>query len=150
MLEDDKKILFEELGGRSMLEKINKLFYDKVYDDPWIGKYFKMIDQETIESQQVDFMTSVLGGGNIYLGKLPIPAHKHMVISEELFELRQSYLKEAFKEAGACAELVERWLKLDETFKPKIVKESEAECEKRFNTDEFLSFPKPIGYKKAA
>ena len=134
---------FESLGGRAMLEKISKIFYDKIYEHEWIGLFFKEIKQETIESQQVDFMTGVLGGGNIYCGKLPVPAHKHMMISQELFDLRQELLKESLTEAGACQELVDKWLKIDEAFRSGIIKKNINECEKRFNTDEILDFPNP-------
>ncbi|EQC44713.1 group 1 truncated hemoglobin [Bacteriovorax sp. Seq25_V] len=133
---------FEKLGGRGMLIKISKIFYDKIYEHPWIGLYFKDISQDVIESQQVDFMTGALGGDQIYLGKLPIPAHKHMFITNELFDLRQSLLSEALSEAGASEELKTKWLKIDEAFKSRLVKKDISECEKRFNTDEILAFDK--------
>jgi hemoglobin len=141
---------FEELGGRPILEKVAKIFYDKVYEDNWIGEYFKDVDQKVIEEQQVDFMSMALGGPKVYLGKLPVPAHKHMMISDELFVLREKLLDQAFVEAKACQELINRWRKIDQAFKAKIVKKSLAECEKRFKTDEIMDFPKPSSYKKSA
>ena len=141
---------FEDLGGRAMLEKVAKIFYDKVYEDAWIGQYFKDVDQEVIEEQQVDFMSMALGGPKVYLGKLPVPAHKHMMINDEIFVLREQLLDEAFIEAKACQELIVRWRKIDEAFKAKIVKTSIKDCEKRFNTDVFMDFPKPFNYKKTA
>lgn len=141
---------FEELGGREILEKVSKIFYDKVYDDNWIGEYFKEVKQEIIEEQQVDFMSMALGGPKVYLGKLPVPAHKHMMITEELFILREELLDAALVEAGACNELITRWKKIDEAFKNKIVKKSLNECEKRFKTDEILNFEKPFNDKKSA
>ncbi len=56
--------------------------------------YFKEIDQEIIETQQVDSMTSALGGPKVYCGKLPIPAHKNMFIWTDLFELRHDLLSQ--------------------------------------------------------
>lgn len=141
---------FEELGGREMLEKVSKIFYDKVYDDAWIGQYFADIKQEVIEEQQVDFMSMALGGPKVYLGKLPAPAHKHMMISEELFQLREELLDAALKEAGASPELIFRWKKIDNAFKEKLVKSSIADCEKRYKTDQLLDFHKPFNYKKPA
>lgn len=140
---DEKKQAFEKLGGRNILMKINKIFYDKVYAHPWISQFFKDVPQDVIESQQTDFMTSTLGGGNVYLGKLPVPAHKHMFISEELFDLRQRLLNEALDEAQACEELKAKWNKIDEAFRSKLVKKSISECEKRFRSDEILFFKNP-------
>lgn len=139
----EKKLTFLELGGQQMLEKISKIFYDKVYEHPWIGKYFEEIDQETIQSQQVRFMMGNLGGPKIYTGRLPGPAHKNMFINEELFQLREKLLMESFDEAKASSELIERWLKIDNAFKHMIVKNSLSECEKTFAGDTILNFTNP-------
>jgi len=138
-----KKAIFEQMGGRASLVKVNKIFYDKVYQDPWLKLYFQAIPQEHIENQQVDFMEKVLGGENRYAGKAPPAAHKHIFVTEELFELRQKYLKEAFVEAKAKPELVEKWLMLDASFLRIIVKSKSEECQRRFNSDTILDFPKP-------
>lgn len=139
----EKKSSFEELGGKIMLDKISKIFYDKIYEHPWIGKFFIDIDQETIQSQQVKFMMGNLGGPKNYTGRLPQAAHKNMYITEELFSLREKMLIEAFEEAGACEELKLRWLKIDNAFKNVIVKKSLSECEKTFTGDEILDYPNP-------
>lgn len=144
----EKKTLFLEIGGKSTLEKVHKIFYDKVYEDPWISKFFHGIDQTMIENQQTDFMSMAMGGPQVYAGKFPIPAHKHMNISDELFELRSKMLKDSIKEAGVPDLLAEKWLKIDSSFRKGIVKKSLDECEKRFNTDEILDFPNP--HKKNA
>ena len=140
----EKKKQFEQMGGREMLKKVSKAFYDLVYDEPWIKEFFKDIDQDKIEAQQVDFMTSALGGGNVYFGRLPVPAHKHMFITEELFELRQKLLIKAMDEVQISDELREKWLKIDDAFKSKLVKNAISDCEKRFNTDEILFFPNKV------
>jgi truncated hemoglobin YjbI len=133
---------FNKLGGKEMLQKVSKIFYDKVYEHSWIGQYFAHIEQEIIESQQVDFMTSALGGPKVYCGRLPIPTHKNMLISSELFELRHDLLLESLKEAGASEELIAKWTKIDNAFKDGIVKSNISECEKRFFTDDILDFKK--------
>jgi hemoglobin len=150
MIEIQGKSLFDAVGGKAVLARVHKIFYDKVYADAWIGQYFAGTKQTVIESQQTDFMGQAMGGPKEYCGKFPIPAHKHMYISEELFELRERLLKEALTEGGVPAELHEPWLRIDRAFKPGIVKKSPAECEGRFKTDPVLNFDKPATYKKAA
>lgn len=135
---------FEEMGGREVLVKYSKVFYDKVYADEWIGQYFQGIDQEFIEAQQVDFLQGALGGTQVYSGSLPIPAHKHMFIPEELFDLRQTMVEESLKEVGASVEISERILKIDEAFRKGLVKEKPGDCEKRYTTDQILNFSKPL------
>jgi truncated hemoglobin YjbI len=146
-MEDKKKTFFDEVGGEVALKKVHKIFYDKIYTHPWIGKFFKDIDQGVIESQQNDFMGQAFGGPARYLGKLPIAAHKHMFINEELFELRTSLLEEALNEAGVSPEHIKKWLKIDQAFKNGIVKKRLEDCEKRFFTDEIQIFENPLEKK---
>jgi len=138
-----KEEKFEAMGGRESLININKVFYDKIYQHPWLRQYFKAVPQPHIEIQQVDFMQKVLGGDNIYVGKSPSTVHNHMYISNELFEVRKQLLCEAFAETDAHPELVEKWLALDESFRRHIVKKSPDECKPRFKTDTVLNFPNP-------
>lgn len=136
-----KKLSFEELGGRETLKKISELFYEKVYEHPWFSKFFKNIEQEVITSQQVDFMTGPLGGEQIYCGQMPISAHQQIFITEEVWDFRRKLLLETMKEVGAKEELIEKWLKIEEAFKPALIKSSLADCKKRFNTDEIIDIP---------
>jgi truncated hemoglobin YjbI len=137
---------FEKIGGRSSLIRINKVFYDKVYEHPWLKHYFKEIPQQHIEDQQVDFMQKVLGGIDIYVGKTPATTHNHMFIPDELFDVRKQLLIEAFNETEANKELVNKWLNLDESFRRLIINESPNECKRRFKTDHILNFPKSTDF----
>ena len=138
-----KLVAFEKMGGRSSLIIINKIFYDKVYKHPWLKQFFEQIPQQHIEDQQVDFMQKVLGGENLYVGKSPPVAHMHIMINDDIFQVRKELLKEAFFEANAKPELISKWLTLDDSFKRVIFKDSSAQCKRRFNTDTILDFPAP-------
>ncbi len=138
-----KAVSFDEMGGRKSLILINKIFYDKVYAHPWLKNFFEKIPQQHIEDQQVDFMQKVLGGQNIYAGKAPPAAHMHIVITEEVFEVRQQLLIEAMNEANANLQLREKWLSLDQSFKRVLLKAGPSQCKRRFKTDEILHFEKP-------
>ncbi len=134
------------MGGTAMLEKISKIFYDKIYEDPWLKLYFQDVPQEHIERQQVAFMQAALGGENLYCGQTPPAAHKHMYITHALFEARQVLLDESFKEANASELLIEKWQRIDDAFFNRIVKHAPEQCEKRYKTDKILDFPKPNNY----
>jgi len=143
VMKNGEPTIFDLIGGRSTLEKVHKIFYDKIYAHPWIGQYFKEIQQDIIEIQQSDFMSQAMGGPAIYCGKLPIPAHKHMFITEELFEVRTQLLKESLNEAKVDESGQAAWLKIDQEFKKGICKQSRSDCTLRFNTDEIIDFPNP-------
>ncbi|TKB33531.1 MAG: group 1 truncated hemoglobin [Nitrospira sp.] len=144
MSTDKPQSLYQAVGGKPTLEKVHKIFYDKIYTHPWIKQYFEDTPQHIIESQQTDFMTTSMGGPEHYFGKFPNPAHKHMNITEELFDLRQAMLKNSLEEANVPRELAIKWLKIDGAFRKGLVKETLADCEKRFATDQILNFPNPL------
>lgn len=139
----NEESLFLRVGGRPTLEKVHKVFYDKLYEHPWFKNFFSHIDQKRIENQQTDFMTSNMGGGKIYMGVLPKNAHKHIFISEEMFDLRQNLLRESLEECGVPKELAESWLNIDNAFRGSLVKSDPSQCEKRFFTDDLVIIPKP-------
>lgn len=142
--------LFERVGGYEMIQKVHKIFYDKIYADEWIGQFFKEIKQDVIENQQTDFMVQAMGGPDKYCGAFPIPAHKHMYITPELFQYRHEILKASLIESGLAQPEIDSWLKIDAAFGKGIVKKSIADCELRFPTDEIQNFPRPDKYKKTA
>ncbi|MCX5724671.1 MAG: group 1 truncated hemoglobin [Nitrospirae bacterium] len=144
MCAEKQQTLYHDLGGKPTLARVHKIFYDKIYKHPWIGQYFHGISQTVIEDQQTDFMTAAMGGPEIYQGKPPNPAHRHMNITEELFGLRQALLKKSLEEANIPGELAAKWLKIDGAFRKGLVKESLAACEKRFTTDHVLDFQNPM------
>jgi len=138
-----KQLEFEQMGGTAIIEKISKIFYDYIYDDPWLKLYFTDIPQEHIERQQVAFMQAALGGENLYCGQTPPAAHKHMYITDELYKARQVLLDKSFKESCASSLLIEKWLRIDDAFFNRIVKNTPEDCQKRYKTDKILNFPNP-------
>jgi truncated hemoglobin YjbI len=139
-----KQTLFDAVGGLPALQKVHKIFYDKVYAHPWIGQFFIGHSQEAIENRQTSFMAEKMGGPVEYLGKDIEIAHEAMYITEELFELRKQLLDESLQEAGLGKELRERWLKIDSAFMKKIVKGSlESFMETKWPYKKHIVIPKP-------
>ncbi|PHS13182.1 MAG: hypothetical protein COA86_17690 [Kangiella sp.] len=139
-----KRAEYEEMGGQVILEHISKVFYDKIYEDPWLKQYFVNVPQEHIERQQVMFMQAALGGENLYCGQTPPAAHKHMYITDDLYRARQVLLDEAFVECNASQNLIEKWLRIDDAFFNRIVKASPQDCQVRYKSDTILDFPRPL------
>lgn len=131
--------LFERLGGRPTLDRVHKIFYEKLYAHNWIGKYFAGIDKELITNQQSDFMGMLFGGPKIFSGRMPIDAHMHMMITEELFEIRHELLRESLAESKINEPEFSEWLSVDAAFKRILIKKSVADCKKRFNTDDIVN-----------
>lgn len=140
----EKQSLFDAVGGLPTLQRVHKIFYDKVYVHPWLGKFFEGHDQVAIENRQTSFMAEKMGGPVEYMGKHPKMAHRHMFITEELFEVRRQLLADSLREAGVSDELAERWLRIDSAFMKSIVKESIAEFYREsFQYERRMIIPKP-------
>lgn len=136
------KTLYDRLGGKGTFIKVHKIFYDRVYVHDWLSKYFTDKPQEVLENQQTDFMVQLMGGPKIYGGKAPKFAHQHMVITEELFELRAQMLSDAIRDAGVPDDLRKEWLAADAVLKKSIVKKSADECTRAYATQVILDFKK--------
>ncbi len=135
--------VYDELPDKSIVAVVNEIFYEKVFDHPWLGRYFDGVPKEHIRQQQTDFIVSAIGGPNAYFGKPARAAHGHLFITNELFEVRQTLLKEALDEAGAPEVLKTKWLRIDEGFRRGMVKDSVDECTKRYATDWIRAFDPP-------
>lgn len=141
--------LFERLGGLLKLRQVHRIFYDKVFAHPWLGLYFANNRQEALESQQTDFMAQIMGGPARYSGRRPASAHEHLLVSDELFDLRSALLGESIAQAGVPAELAHEWLTLDDAFRRRITKAGIEECKKRWTTDSIIAHERPDARRRA-
>lgn len=132
-----------------MVFKVSEVFYEKLYNDPWLKDIFKIIKQEIITSQQTDFMVGTLGGPRKYCGRSPSDAHPHIYVDEEMWALREKYLLEALEETNFPKDLAEKWLRIDQAFKAQILKTSVNDCTKRYSGDEIIFVPNPASKKVA-
>lgn len=133
-----------KLGPEELYKKVyavNEKFYEYVYNDSWLKNIFTIIDQKIITSQQTDFIVGALGGPRKYCGRSPADAHPHIFVDEEMWQLREKYLRMAFKETGFPDDLAEKWIRIDEAFKSQIIKKDRSECTKRYSGDEIIYFP---------
>ncbi len=143
MLVTNKSEIFEQMGGRAAVERVTNVFYERIYKDPWLKQFFDGIPRVHIESQQNEFMQAALGGFNRYAGKTPPSAHQHIYITPEVYDAREAHLVAAFQECNASELMVEKWLKVDETFYDRVVKKSKDDCVMRYSTEGIRDFPKP-------
>ncbi len=123
-MKDKKKSLFDELGGLPTLQKVHKIFYDKLYAHAWLKTFLTELNQMVIENRQTAFMAEKMGASIDYMGKQPKMAHRSMYITHELFDIRQQLLADSLQEFGLSQALSDRWLKIDNAFRGQIVNDS--------------------------
>lgn len=114
---------YDEVGGLPTLQHVHKIFYDKIYEHPWLKLYFENFKQEAIENRQTLFMGEKFGGPE-YFGKPLKQAHENMYITQELADVRHQILRESLQEAGLNEEQTKRWLRIDEAFMVQVTKKS--------------------------
>ena len=140
----NKQSLFEQVGGLPVLDHVHKVFYDKVYAHPWLGRFFDGHDQVSLERRQTQFMAEKMGGEVDYFGKGPAMAHRHMYITQELYDLRHELLRQSLEEVGVPEILRRRWLAIDYAFIRLIVKNSIAGFyHNSFRYERRVIIPKP-------
>lgn len=137
--------LYDTIGGLETLQKVHKIFYDKVYAHAWLQQFFAGHDQNSIENRQTSFMAEKMGGPNSYFGKDIKMVHETMYITLELFDIRNKLLEDSLKEAGVDEDLVVRWLRIDNAFRNQIIKGT---IESMYNNK--WKFKKPIIIHKPA
>ncbi|ADE13055.1 group I truncated hemoglobin [Sideroxydans lithotrophicus] len=137
--------LFETMGGLPVLQRVHKIFYDKVYAHAWLKQFFAGHDQKAIEDRQTSFMAEKMGGPAAYTGKDIKMVHEAMYITPELFDLRNDLLEQSLQEAGLDEALRVRWLRIDNAFRKQIVKDS---VESMYDND--WKYKKPIIIPKPA
>ncbi|MEO1303318.1 MAG: hypothetical protein AAFV36_09155 [Myxococcota bacterium] len=72
--------------------------------------------------KQYSFLRDLLTGARQYFGEKPFNAHHWMVISDDLFDYRETMLMDIARKHGLPERLIWRWAALHETFRREIVK----------------------------
>lgn len=131
------------------ITKITTEFYELVYQDPWFSKIFRNIRQEIITSQQIEFMLGCFGGPKLFGGRVPKDAHPQIWVNEDIWQYREELLTQVFAKLTPPQEIVDKWLKIDESFKSVIVNQAgPEECVGRYRSDEIIYEPMPDYLKK--
>ena len=139
--------LLEAIGGESMVRRVHQVFYDAIFDDPWIGQFFFGKPKSLLVDKQTEFMVSAFGGPHRYQGATPAVVHMHMLITDELSDLRERFLRRAILSQGLSEEIADRWLAVDRLFRPTVVKSSVEDCTVTTMGQSPIVAVKPAGYE---
>lgn len=133
------------LPSDAELHALARTFYDKVYAHPWIGQFFRNVDQAHQELKLVRFF-HLSWHDPMYgplQGKYLEQEHAHMYITPALFELRQALFAQAVREHDHPEALVQAFLAFNEQWRPYLVKASLDECTDAYTGLEIVAVPPP-------
>jgi len=126
-LRDDDNLL-SDIGGEEVIRKVHQAFYDRLFEDPWLGQFFYGKSKEVLVRKQTQFMVSAFGGPYIYRGDTPAIVHMNMFITDELAALRERFLRRAILSQGLSESIADRWQAVDRLYRPSVVKQSVDDC----------------------
>ena len=115
--------MWEALEYGKKLNRILKDFYEIVYQDPRLSPFFENSTKQRSIEKQFTFMRRLFSGEKVYFGDRPRNAHHWMVISNELFDYRESIMVTCLRKHGLPEKLIERWFVLENSFRSDIVKD---------------------------
>lgn len=114
--------LWTELQDGQTVRRVLEDFYDRVYADPQLSPFFERVTKDRVTDKQYSFMKQCVTGEKVYFGQRPRNAHHWMIISEALFDHRQSLMLQALQASGLTPGQIERWVRIEEHFRPDMVK----------------------------
>jgi len=124
----DDEGLLQDIGGEDMVRKVHEVFYDAVFEDPWLGQFFYGKSKPVLIKKQTEFMVSAFGGPHEYRGATPAIVHMNMFITDDLASVRERYLRRAILSQGLSEAIADRWQAVDRLYRPAIVKQTADDC----------------------
>lgn len=115
--------MWQALEEGQLLRRILADFYTQVYSDSALSPFFANVTIDRIIDKQYSFLRSIFTGEKCYFGDHPKNAHHWMVISDSLFDYRETLLENTIRKYGLPEHLIQHWLKIEGVFRKVIVKD---------------------------
>ena len=113
--------LYEAIGGRAAVAAAVEDLYQRVLADPAIAHYFAAVDLARLMSHQRAFLGYVLGGPEVYDGRLMTDAHAGLAITDQAFDRVCQHLIETLRSLGVGEALTQRLAQNISTLRGQIV-----------------------------
>jgi ferredoxin-NADP reductase/ferredoxin/truncated hemoglobin YjbI len=118
--------MWAALNSGTLMHEILEDFYTRVFDDDLLSPYFKGVTKQRLVGKVYNFHYQMFTGEKVYFGERPKNAHHWMVISDELFDHRETLMEFCLREHGLPEHLIKRWLEYENVYRNDIVKSSPA------------------------
>ncbi|AOY88702.1 hypothetical protein BKP64_11250 [Marinobacter salinus] len=115
--------MWEALDNGRVLSEILEDFYTKAFSDERLSPFFHGVTRQRAQEKQYLFLKQKFTGEKVYFGDRPRNAHHWMVISNDLFDYRESLMVDCLKRHHLPEHLIERWRSLENSFRGDIVKD---------------------------
>lgn len=143
----ESSALYGLVGGHDGIDRVHRRFYRSLLDDPWLGFFFSGKNLDSLVLKQTHFMAAAFGGPAHYQWESPAIAHMHMLVLDEQADIREILLRNAIRADGLDQSIEDRWLAVDQSFRPAVVKRNAGECVMRCVGQMPVTAEKPFGYR---
>lgn len=116
--------MYDQIGGKEVMNTAVILFYEKVMNDPMISYFFANIDMDAQIKKQKKFLTYALGSTDNYDGISLRETHRSMVndgLNKIHFDRVINHLKNSLTELGVKSNLVEQVIEVAKKTEPDIL-----------------------------
>jgi hemoglobin len=100
--------IYDAIGGAPAIRAAVDLFYEKVWSDPDLVRYFDGVDRTKLKRHQRAFMSAALGGPRADPGSKISTAHHGLGITNDAFDRVVERLGDTLQELGVRSELIDR------------------------------------------
>jgi hemoglobin len=99
--------MYQSIGGDAGLTVLVDHFYNRLWSDPDLKRYFEGIDREALKKHQRMFLTFALGGGaDAYSGRPLSEAHTGLNITNDAFDSVANHLRLTLEELDVDRPLI--------------------------------------------
>lgn len=116
-------MLYEEIGGATVLRTAVAVLYQRVLADPALAPWFVGVDMVRLRAHQHAFLTSALGGPNVFAGRDLADAHKGLHVSAAAFDRLTEHLTAVLRDLGVAPDAVAEVSGRLEALRPLVVDE---------------------------
>jgi hemoglobin len=116
--------MYQSIGGDAGLTAVVDVFYNRLWSDPELKRYFEGIDRDALKRHQRMFLTYVLGGPEAYEGRSLPEAHRGLNITDEAFDEVANHLRLTLEEVDVERPLISIILGFVEGARPQVVMQS--------------------------
>jgi len=110
--------LYDLIGGKQTIWAATEAFYRRVLADDNLSPFFTSTDMAQLRGRQSMFISMLLGGRIVYIGKDIAAAHAHarqQGLNDVHFDRFLKHFREALNEVGVQADKVDKVMKLLES-----------------------------------
>ncbi len=116
--------VIEEVGGEACMEKLMREFYDRLFDDVFVGFFFRNSDKEHLIRSQIAYVHANLGSRRgTYEGPSIRKAHEDLPILAGHFDRRHTILTQVLDDFDVPEHVQKAWLSLDRAMRPMVLKQ---------------------------